>query len=247
MAVAVKIYQRETKELSLQPRPERGKGPVGRLRREESMLPGVVYGHKQEPHTFKVVARTLERALAGGGRNAIFVLTEEGRDKDERAVVREVQYHKVHGDIMHVDFLRIDADEEYTASVPLLTVGVPVGVRIGGGALQHSVTAVDMHCIASEMPSQIEIDTSDLEIGDSIHVGDLLKSESRIVTDGDVTIVSVLSPRLTIDEELEAAAAAEAEAAGIEIGEEGEGEEGEGEEGEGEAAAGEAPAADAEA
>lgn len=241
MAVAVKIYQRETKELALQSRTERGKGPVGRLRREQSMLPGVVYGHKQEPRNFKVLAHTLERTLADGGRNAIFVLNEEGDDKSERAVVREIQYHKVRGDIVHIDFLRIDADEEYTASVPLITVGVPTGVSIGGGALQHSLTAVDMHCVASQMPSQVEIDITYLEIGDSIHIGDLLESESRIVNDAEVTIVSVLSPRLTIDEEEEAAAAAAAEAEG-----EGEGEEGEeveGVEGEGEPdAGGDAPA-----
>lgn len=213
MAVAVKIYQRETKELSLEPRPERGKGPVGRVRREQEMLPGVVYGHKQDPHPFKIEARTLERALAAGGRNAIFVLSETGEAKSERAVVREIQYHKVRGDIMHIDFLRIDADEEYTASVPLVTVGVPEGVRVGGGALQHSLNSVDMHCVASQMPSQVEIDISSLEIGDSIHVSDLLESEERIVTDAEVTIVSVLAPRLTVEEEEEAEAAAAGEVA----------------------------------
>lgn len=206
MAVVVKIYQRETKELTLEPRPERGKGPVGRLRREQEMLPGVVYGHHQEPRPFKIPARTLERALAAGGRNAIFVLKEDGNQETERAVVREIQYHKVRGDVMHIDFLRINADEEYTASVPLITVGVPVGVSIGGGALQHSLTAVDMHCIASQMPSRIEIDITGLQIGDSIHVSDLLASEARIVNDGDVTIVSVLAPRLTVDEEADAEA-----------------------------------------
>ncbi len=98
-----------------------------------------------------------------------------------------------------------------------------------------------MHCVASQMPSQVEIDITYLEIGDSIHIGDLLESESRIVNDAEVTIVSVLSPRLTIDEEEEAAAAAAAEGEG-----EGEGEEGEeveGVEGEGEPdAGGDAPA-----
>ena len=244
MAVAVKIYQRETKELALQSRPERGKGPVGRLRRLEGMLPGVVYGHKQEPHTFKIAARTLERALADGGRNSIFELSPEGEEKVERAVVRDIQYHKVRGDIVHIDFLRIDVDEEYTSSVPIVTAGVPEGVRTGGGALQHSLTALDMHCVASQMPSQIEIDISVLEIGDSIHVGDLIESESRIVTDADVTIVSVLAPRLTVDEELEAEAAAEAELLGEVEGEEGE----EGEEGAGDGtAAAEGSASDTDA
>jgi ribosomal protein L25, Ctc-form len=214
MAVQMKVYKRETKELSMSAREERGKGPVGRLRREQGMLPGVVYGHQQEPFAFKISGRELERALAAGGRNAIFVLKSEAGE--ERAVVREVQYHKVRGDIVHVDFLRIDPNEEFTASVPLTTVGNPVGVRVGGGALQHSLNAIDMTCVASEMPSQVEIDISALDICDSIHVGELIEHDSCIVTDAEVTIVSVLTLLLTIDEDLEAEAAeaAEAEEAG---------------------------------
>ena len=202
MAVSLKIYQRETIELDVEKREERGKGPVGRLRREQGMLPGVIYGHHQDPSSFKVEALRLERAMSGGGRNAIFVLA--GGGGGERAVFRDVQYHKVRGNIVHVDFLRINPEEEISSTVPLNTVGTPVGVSVSGGALQHSVTNVDMTCIAAEMPSQVEIDITDLEIGDSIHVSDLLETESRITTDPGVTIVSVLQPRLTADEETDA-------------------------------------------
>ena len=234
MAVALQISQRDTIELTIEPRQERGKGPVGRLRREQAMLPGILYGHKQEPLAFKIVAHDLERALFGGGQNSIFMLHEKD-GKVERAVVREIQYHKVRGDVMHIDFLRIDPDEELTVAVPMMTTGTPVGVRVGGGAVQHSLTSITMSCIASELPSQVSIDISDLEIGDSIHVSDLLEVEPRIATDAGVTIVSVLSPRLTIEEEEAAAAAEEAE--------EGEAIEGEGEEeeGDGDAESGEAP------
>ena len=223
MPVDLKIYQRETSELTIEPRPERGKGPVGRLRREQAMLPGILYGHKLEPLAFKIEAHDLERALASGGQNAIFVLNEKEDGKAERAVVREIQYHKVRGHVLHVDFLRIDPDEELTIAVPMQTTGTPVGVRVGGGAVQHSLTSITMSCIASELPSQVSIDISDLEIGDSIHVSDLLEVEPRIVTDGGVTIVSVLAPRLTVEEEEAAEAAEAAEEAG-------EAEEGEGEE-----------------
>ncbi len=230
MPVDLKIYQRETIELTIEPRPERGKGPVGRLRREQAMLPGILYGHRLEPRAFKIEAHDLERALASGGQNAIFVLKEEEDGKAERAVVREIQYHKVRGHVLHVDFLRIDPDEELTVAVPMQTTGTPVGVRVGGGAVQHSLTSITMSCIASELPSQVSIDISDLEIGDSIHVSDLLEFEPRIVTDAGVTIVSVLAPRLTVEEEEAAEAAEAAEEAG-------EAEEGEGDE-DGEAAEG---------
>jgi large subunit ribosomal protein L25 len=205
-AVQMKVYQREEIELQVSERLEKGKGDVGRLRREQSMLPGVVYGHNQEPVCFKVPQRTLERALSHGGADAVFMLNMEGSKELERAVVREIQYHKVMDDIVHVDMLRIDPKETLRVEVPIVTEGVPVGVRTGGGALQQTLTRIEMICLASELPSRIEIDISDLEIGDSIHVAELLEQEERINTDPSVTIVSVLSPRLTIDEEIEAAA-----------------------------------------
>ena len=227
MAVALQISQRHTIELTIEPRQERGKGPVGRLRREQAMLPGILYGHRQEPLAFKIVAHDLERALSGGGQNSIFMLHEKDDGKVERAVVREIQYHKVRGDVVHIDFLRIDPDEELTVAVPMMTTGTPVGVRVGGGAVQHSLTSIAMSCIASELPSQVSIDIDHLEIGDSIHVSDLLEAEPRIITDPGVTIVSVLAPRLTIEEE-EAAAAEEAEEGEEPVEGEGEGEDGEG-------------------
>ena len=236
-AVQMKVYQREEIELQVAWRQERGKGEVGRLRRQQAMLPGVMYGHGQEPVCFKVPQRSLERALSHGGADAVFMLNMDGTsDAPERTVVREIQYHKVMDHVMHVDLLRIDPTETLRVDVPIVTEGVPAGVRTGGGALQQTLTRIEMTCLASELPSRIEVDITDLEIGDSIHVSDLLEQDDRITTDASVTIVSVLSPRLTIDEELELAAEGEE-------GEELEGEEGaegaEGEEGAAEPAEGE--------
>lgn len=204
-AVQMKVYQREEIELQVSERSEKGKGDVGRLRREQSMLPGIVYGHNQEPVCFKIPQRTLERALSHGGADAVFMLNMEGGKELERTVVREIQYHKVLDDIVHVDLLRIDPKEMLRVEVPIVTEGVPEGVRTGGGALQQTLTRIEMICLASELPSRIEVDISELEIGDSIHVAELLEQDERINTDPSVTIVSVLSPRLTIDEELELA------------------------------------------
>ena len=212
--VQMKVYQREEIELEVSVREEKGKGDVGRLRREQSMLPGIVYGHNQEPVCFKVPQRTLERALSHGGADAVFLLDMEGKDL-EGAVVREIQYHKVMDNIMHVDMLRIDPAETLRLEVPIITEGIPEGVRTGGGALQQTLTRIEMICLASELPSRIEVDISALQIGDSIHVAELLEQDARINTDPSVTIVSVLSPRLTIDEEIELAG-------GEEEGEEGE-------------------------
>ena len=200
-AVKMQIYRRDEIELDIEKRTESGKGPVGRLRREAGKLPGIVYGHNQEPVPFKVSTLSLERALSKGGQNAVFLLQMNGNGTNGRAVVREIQYHKVTGDILHVDMLRIDPEEHLRVEVPISTLGVPVGVHVGGGAVQHSLQRLEMVCLASELPSRVELDISELDIGGSIHVRDLLDQGSRITTDSAITIVSVLSPRLTIDEE----------------------------------------------
>lgn len=223
--VPLRLHARELIPLNIQLRDERGKGPVGRLRRIQHLLPGILYGHKQEPITFKADARTVERIFSRYGQNALFAISFEGTDRPpEQAIVRQVQYHKVRGQVMHLDLLRIDPTEKVRISVPLHTVGVPVGVRIGGGALQHSLTHLDMECVVSEMPASLEIDISSLEIGDSIHVSDLLAQEPRIVTDPEVAIVSVLAPRLAVEAaptEAEAAVAEGEEGVAAEAGEEG--------------------------
>ena len=233
--VPLVVQMREEIPLRVAARPEQGKGPVGRLRREAGMLPGVLYGHKQVPLPFKLEDRMLQHALRRGGQNAVFMVEVEGSDEPvQRAVVREIQYHKVRGDVLHVDLLRIDPEEQLRVSVPLVTRGTALGVR-EGGALQQSLAEVELLCLASELPSRLEIDVSDLIVGDSVHVSDLVERESRILTDADRVIVSVLAPRLATEDEEAEEEEVEGEAEeGEEGAEEAPASEGEGE-GEGEA------------
>ena len=208
--------------MPVQTRAEQGKEQVGRLRRIEGMLPGVLYGHKQKPLLFKAETLSLERALSKGGSNAIFMV-QFADEVPQRAIVREIQYHKVRGEILHVDLLRIDPEERLRVSVPIIAQGTPEGVRAGGG-LQQSLQSVDLECVVAEMPSSIEVDITNLQVGDSVQVGDLLEGEDRIVSDPGGTIFTVLAPRVV--EEV----VPEEEA---EVAEEGEAEAGEGEESEG--------------
>lgn len=210
-SVSMQVYPREEIALEVEDRPERGKGAVGKLRREQEMLPGVLYGHKQDPYHLKVNARTLERAMSTGGSNAIFLVRHRGAD-EERAIVREIQYHKVLGEILHFDLLRIDPQEVLRVNVPVTTVGLAAGVR-SGGALQQTQQSVEIECPVSEMPSRIEVDVSPLEVGDSVRVSDLLEYDERIVTDAQQTIITVLAPRL-VEEVVKEAEAIEGEAEG---------------------------------
>ncbi len=220
--VPLQIQAREQVALKVQSRREQGKGPAGQLRRLQGQLPGVIYGHNQPSESFKTDAHGLDRILSKGGQNAIILVEHEESDKgSEQALIRDIQYHKVRGDVLHLDLLRIDPSETLRANVPLLTEGVPEGVRNEGGALQQTLTSIEMECVVSEMPAAMVIDISALVIGDSLHVSDLLEQEPRITTDPSRTIVNILAPRLV---------AAEEEAEEPEV-PEGEGETGEGDEG----------------
>ena len=200
--VPVKIHARELVSLKVAPREEQGKGPVGQMRRLHGQLPGVIYGHKQDAECFKTDAHSLERILSKGGQNAIILIEHEESSKEsEQALIREIQYHKVSGDAMHLDLLRIDPTETLRANVPIITVGVPEGVRTEGGSLQQALTALEMECVVSEMPSAVEIDITSLQIGDSLHVSDLIEQEPRITSEGVRTIANVLVPRLIADDE----------------------------------------------
>lgn len=222
--VPLQIQAREQVALKVQSRREQGKGPVGQLRRLQGHLPGVIYGHNQPSESFKTDAHSLDRILSKGGQNAIILVEHEEADKgSEQALIRDIQYHKVRGDVLHLDLLRIDPSETLRANVPLLTEGVPEGVRNEGGALQQTLTSIEMECVVSEMPAAMVIDISSLVIGDSLHVSDLLEQEPRITTDPSRTIVNILAPRLVVAEE-------EAEEPEVSEGE-GEGETGEGDEG----------------
>ena len=200
--VPLKIHARELVSLKVAPRDEQGKGPVGQMRRLHGQLPGVIYGHKQDAECIKTDAHSLERILSKGGQNAIILIEHEESSKEsEQALIREIQYHKVSGDAMHLDLLRIDPTETLRANVPIITVGVPEGVRTEAGSLQQTLTALEMECVVSEMPSAVEIDITSLQIGDSLHVSDLIEQEPRITSEGVRTIANVLVPRLIADDE----------------------------------------------
>jgi len=218
-SVPLKLHDREHVPLKIATRPEKGKGPVGQLKRIHGKIPGVLYGHNQNPFHFKTDAHQFEQILSKGGQNSTINVEYEDGQEPEGALIREIQYHKVRGVALHIDLLRIDPSETLKAEVPLVAVGVPEGVRNGGGALQQTLTSIEVEAVVSEMPSAVEIDISSLVIGDSVHVSDLLEQEARISTDPARTIINILAPRLAEVEEEEAEGEEEVEGEETEEGE----------------------------
>lgn len=197
-----------------------------RLRRD-GMVPATVYGKDSDPLSVSVNARDLRRILGtDAGLNAIISL-EVGSDT-HTALARELQRHPVRGDIIHLDFVKISLTDRVDAVVFIDFTGDPVGVRDEGGIVETVTTSVNVQAVVTNIPDSIELDISDLNVGDSLKVSDLPDLEGvEYMDDEDLTLATVVLPAAVLADEEE-----DAEDGELEEGEEGaEGEDGEGAEG----------------
>ncbi|MCY3868290.1 MAG: 50S ribosomal protein L25 [Gemmatimonadetes bacterium] len=188
--------------LNVDVRTESGKKVARRLR-YRGQLPAVVYGEGVASVACSVDQRTLINLLRSHGRNAIISLS--AGDTSQSTIIKDIQYHPVSDEILHVDFHRIDLTRKIVVEVPIHAAGSAVGVRIGEGILEQMLHEIEIECLPTEIPDHIEIDVSDLDIGDSLHVSDIVLDgdDLTIVTDTDRTVFAVAAPTLIIEEEEE--------------------------------------------
>lgn len=195
----------ELQNLSVNSRESKGKGGA-RQTRFSGDVPAILYGGSGEPVKLVINGRTLDILLHGKqGEHAIIQL--DVADQPEfsgPAMVKEVQHHPVHGHVMHADFMRINLDEKIHTRVPIKVSGRAAGI-VEGGILDYQIREVDVECVALNVPEFIEVDVTALEIGDSIHVRDLVAPDDVTITmAGDRGVVAVHAPRVQVEEETEA-------------------------------------------
>jgi large subunit ribosomal protein L25 len=176
-------------------REEVGKGFTRRLRQAGS-IPAVYYGRGETPVPLAVQAKDLDTILQGAaGSNVIVDLKVEGdAAADRKALLREIQRHPVKGNILHVDLQHISLSERITVEVPVVLVGVPTGVKDGGGILEHLLRDVEVECLPTDIPEKLTVDVSHLNIGESVHVSDLVAEKATILTEAERTVASVVPP-----------------------------------------------------
>jgi large subunit ribosomal protein L25 len=201
-------------ELSASPRSTSGKGEARKLR-ASGRIPAVVYGHGEATRSVSVDAHELARTLTRvHWQNAVFQLNIEGETGEVRALMRDLQRHPHRDMILHIDFHQIHAGESVHVAVPLALRGTAPGVR-AGGVLQHTINDIEIRCSGDQIPENIEVDISGLEVGESIHVRDLALPEGvEVLVDADLSVCSIVPPTVTraADEPEEAEpAAAEAQ------------------------------------
>jgi large subunit ribosomal protein L25 len=201
-------------EVHAQLRTDVGKGASRRLRRDAKKVPGILYGGDAAPQMLALDTNALEKLLH---QEAFFsqVLNLVVDGKKESAVLRDLQRNPANEKPVHIDFLRVQADRVIEMSVPLhfLNEEICIGVRQGGGAISHNLTEVEISCLPSRLPEFIELDIANLDLGESIHLSDLVFPEGVTSTqlalgpDHDQPVVSVIAPRGGSQEEEEAEAA----------------------------------------
>lgn len=168
-----------------------GKGPARQARRA-GRIPAVLYGHGQAALSVAVDTREFinaVRQLQGG--NMIVSLKLDGGERT--ALVREVQRDPLTHEILHLDFQEVSLTERVRVEVNVHLTGTSRGVK-EGGILEAITRQVEVECLATAIPSAIDADVSDLGIGDSLHVRDLVAGDVEILTDPDVTVATVVPP-----------------------------------------------------
>lgn len=194
--------------LSAEPRADTGKGAARSLRRA-GRVPAVIYGHGREPEALSVDTTALERLLAGITASTTMLNVAVGGRAPVRALIREIQRNPIRpSDVLHLDLFEVRADEEIEVDVPVHLVGVPEGVRVGGGTLDQALYTLTISVLPGDLPSAIDVDVSGLTIGHSIHVRDITVPRAEILNDADLPVASVIPPRAETAPAAEAAGAA---------------------------------------
>ena len=185
-----------------------GKQAVKHLRLK-GRLPAVVYGEKQDPIVCSVDRKELEVILHDQGRNALVSLDLPDGQSQDTMIIKEIQHHPLKGEMQHVDFHRISLTEKIIVEVAVEAEGSPVGVRTEGGILEHMLYEVEVECLPTDIPDKVVFDVTEMGIGDTIHVSDLVvEGNVEIVTESDRSVFVVVPPavaQVAEDEEEEEA------------------------------------------
>ena len=175
--------------------------------RESGRIPAVIYGGKTKPESLELVARELDDLIHHSVSENILV--DLALDQAKRlALVQEVQHHPLSGKVLHVDFHEVSATEKVTIMVPVETTGEAVGVKTGGGVLEHVLFKIKVRALPKDLPEQIVVDVAHLEVGKSIHLGEIKSPEGvEILGDKKVSVISVALPKTEVEETVAADAA----------------------------------------
>lgn len=175
--------------IAAESRSEFGKGAARRLRRD-GKVPGVIYGHGTEPRHVALPGHELMLAL----KTANVLLELQLDDGSELTLPKSVQRDPVKHTLEHVDLVVVKSGEKVVVEVPVTTTGTPEP----GGLLENVLTTIAVEAEATHIPQAIEVSIQGLEVGGSVHAGDITLAEGlTLSTDAEAVVVHYLSPQAT--------------------------------------------------
>jgi large subunit ribosomal protein L25 len=180
-----------------------GNGPSRTLRRE-GKVPAILYGPKTEPVKLAIDMIDLEPIFKSGAvAQKLLKLEIDGAGGGRNVMIKEMQRHPVSHNLLHLDLYEVSMDQKIKVMVPVVTTGKSQGVELGG-MLQIIRRELEVLCLPDQVPENIVIDVTDLDIGDSLHVEDLqLEGDIEVSAEVNFTILTILSPKAEEPEEEE--------------------------------------------
>jgi large subunit ribosomal protein L25 len=184
--------------LEARPRSERGKNAIRRLR-ARGLVPVTVYGGGQESVSTTIVKREFTALMRAHGRNMIISLNVDGNFTPVK--IAEMQLDPVRGSLIHMDLLRISLTEKSKFEVPVRVVGESDGVKNFGGIVDQPKHSLEVRCLPTDVPESIEVDITNLGVGDNLKVADLkLDEKIEVLADSETVIVTIVPPRVEVEE-----------------------------------------------
>jgi large subunit ribosomal protein L25 len=180
-----------------------GRRNGARKLRAAGRIPAVIYGGKTQSQSLEVSSKEIGDLIHRSASENLLVdlaVKDDARPK-RLALVQEVQHHPLSGAVLHVDFHEVSETEKVTIMVPVETTGDATGVKNSGGVLEHVLFKLKVRALPKDLPEQIVVDVSNLELNKTIHIGEIQAPEGvEILGDEHIPVVSVAAPRTEAEE-----------------------------------------------
>ena len=169
--------------------------------RRNGDIPGIYYSHdSKESIPFMVTQKTLREALKSDSQ--VYKINVGNKLRD--VIIKSIQYHPITEEMLHIDLYGVDMDTKVVVKVPIIIIGQAIGVKEEGGVLNQSMTEIDVECLPSDIPQNIEVDISNLAIGDTTRLENIATADNlNLVGDADMLIASVVAPAKQEEVEVE--------------------------------------------
>ncbi len=190
-----------------------GKAAVRELKKS-GMIPAVVYGLKEPPVAIAISPKAVARVLASdSGMNSVMFLQREGTDIKRHVIIKDLQRDPITSRLRHVDFMRVDMSLKVRVKVPVRLVGTSIGVKAMGGVLDFAHREIEIECLPNLIPAHIDVDISNLAVGDAIRFEQITLGTGVIITGDAHQVVCSVHGKAAEEEVAAPVAAAEPEVA----------------------------------